>query len=403
MTEQAFASVWGLSYSDFEFLNRFGTKSRVAIACQFLFFRQHGWFPADRGDLDPDVIVYVADQIGATDDLSYSFSSDTARRQRVGILDFLGFRRASDRDRSNLQAWMIDQLGGRDLSLADWVERGYARARQMSVFIPSEKIMERLARAARRGFREGYLARVASGLSAETVKQFEWTLSDPLAITGFQRLKDDVGAATLDSVLLAAQKVSFVEALNLPLDILGDVERGWVMRIARQVEGETASEMRRHAPEQRFGLFAVYLMHRRSQLIDGLIDLLLQVVHRLGTRSRRKVIQNIAADIGAVHGKERLLVEIAMAALDHPDGRIEDVIFPIAGAAKLRAVIDEHRAKGTLDARIQQTMRSSYAGHYRRMLPPLLKALRFCSNNAMWHPILTALGLIVRFSETGRR
>ena len=263
--------------------------------------------------------------------------------------------------------------------------------------------MERLARAARRGFREGYLARVASGLSAETVKQFEWALSDPLAITGFQRLKDDVGAATLDNVLLAAQKVSFVEALNLPLDILGDVERGWVMRIARQVEGETASEMRRHASEKRFGLLAVYLMHRRSQLIDGLIGLLLEVVHRLGTRSRRKVIQGIAADIGAVHGKERLLVEIAAAALDHPEGRIEDVIFPIAGAAKLRAVIDEHRAKGTLDARIQQTMRNSYASHYRRMLPPLLQALRFRSNNAMWHPILSALDLIIRFAEAGRR
>ncbi len=403
MIEQAFASTWGLSYSDFEFLNRFGAKSRVAIACQLLFFRQHGRFPATRGDLDPDVIVYVADQIGATDDLSYSFSSDTARRQRASILDFLGFRRASDRDRARLQAWMIEQLGGRDLNLADWVERGYAQARQMNVFVPSVKIMERLARAARRDFREGYLTKVASRLSTERVTQLEWTLSEPLATTGFQRLKDDVGAATLDSVLLTAQKVSFVAALNLPLDILGDVERGWVMRIACQVEGETASEMRRHAPEKRFGLLAVYLMHRRSQLIDGLIDLLLEVVHRLGTRSRRKVIQGIAADIGAVHGKERLLVEIAMAALDHPEGRIEDVIFPIAGAAKLRAVIDEHRAKGTLDTRIQQTMRNSYASHYRRMLPPLLRALRFRSNNAMWHPILTALVLIVRFAEAGRR
>ncbi len=95
MTEHAFASVWGLSYSAFEFLNRFGAKSRVAIACQLLFFREHGRFPADRGDLDPDVILYVADQIGATDDLSYSFSSDAARRQRATILDFLGVRRAS--------------------------------------------------------------------------------------------------------------------------------------------------------------------------------------------------------------------------------------------------------------------------------------------------------------------
>ena len=95
MTEQAFASKWGLSYSDFEFLTRFGAKSRVMIACQLLFFRQHGRFPSDRGDLDPDVIAYVADQIGVADDRSYSFSSDTARRQRTGILNFLGCSRAA--------------------------------------------------------------------------------------------------------------------------------------------------------------------------------------------------------------------------------------------------------------------------------------------------------------------
>ena len=208
---------------------------------------------------------------------------------------------------------------------------------------------------------------------------------------------------TLESVLLAAKKVSFVDELDLPFGTLEQVEPGWVAQLARQVEGETAWEMRRHAPERRLGLLAVYLMHRRSQLIDGLIDLLLGVTHRLGTRSRRRVIQGIAADIGAVHGKERLLVDIATAALDHPDGRIEDVIFPIAGAAKLRAVIDEHRAKGTLDARIQQAMRSSYVSHYRRMLSPLLGALRFRSNNAMWHPILTTLGLIDQFAASGRR
>ena len=403
MTEQAFASIWGLSYSDFEFLTRFGTKSRVLIACQLVFFRQHGRFPTDSSDLDTDAITYIADQIGATDDLTYSFSSDTARRQRAGILDFLGFRRASDCDRAEIQAWMTEQLGGRDLNLSDWIERGYEAARQMGVFVPSTKIMERIARAARRDFRNGFLDWVDAQLTAETIEQLEWALSEPLSDTGFQRLKDDVGAATLESVLLAARKVSFVDGLELPVAALGRVERGWISRLSRQVEGETASEMRRHAPEKRLGLFAVYLMHRRSQLIDGLIDLLLEMVHRLGTRSRRKVIQSIAADIGAVHGKERLLVEIAVAALNHPEGRVEDVIFPIAGAAKLRAVIDEHRAKGTFDARIQHTMRNSYANHYRRMLPPLLQALRFRSNNTMWHPILTALNVIVRFAETGRR
>jgi hypothetical protein len=352
MTEQAFATIWGLSYSDFEFLSRYGASSRVMVACQLLFFRQHGYFPEDRSAFDPDAIEYVADQIGIEDCLAYSFASDNARRQRAGILGFLGVRRASERDRAKLQAWMGKHLGGRDLNLADWVERGYAQACQMGVFVPSEKIMERLARASRRDFRKGFLAQVGLQLSVETIEQLEWALSEPLAETGFQRLKDDVGAASLDSVLRAALRVSFVEGLNLPLDILVGVERCWVSRLARQVEGETASEMRRHALERRLGLLASYLMHRKSQLTDG---------------------------------------------------RIEDVIYPIAGAARLHAVIEEHRTKGTLDARIQQVMRNSYASHYRRILPPLLSSLQFRSNKAMWHPILTALDPIVRFAEADCR
>ena len=124
MTERSFASLWGLSYTDIEFLSRFGVRSRVMMACQLLFFRCHGWFPGDRGELDPDVIAYVADQTGAPDDAAYAFSSDTARRQRGLILDFLGVRRATSRDREKLQVWMIEHLGGRSMNLSDWMERG---------------------------------------------------------------------------------------------------------------------------------------------------------------------------------------------------------------------------------------------------------------------------------------
>ncbi len=144
-------------------------------------------------------------------------------------------------------------------------------------------------------------------------------------------------------------------------------------------------------------------MSCKSQLIDGLVDLLIDVVDRIGTKSRRKVIGRIAADIEKVHGKERLLLDIATAAMMTPNGRVSDVIFPVAGAAKLKAIIDEHRAKGTLDTRIQMVKRGSWASHYRRMLPSLLSVLKFRSNNESWRPILDALSLIARLNEEGRR
>ena len=236
-----------------------------------------------------------------------------------------------------------------------------------------------------------------------TEEKLEQALLAPLAVTGFQRLKDGVGGATLKNILAAAERVRFVESLILPMELMAHPDRDWIARLARQVEGETASEMRRHSKDRRLGQFAVYLMHRKSQLIDGLVDLVLETVHGLATRSRRRVILNIASEIGVVQGKEQLLVDMCIASLEQPTGIVQDVIFPIADAAKMHSVLEEHRAKGTLDKRIQWVMRGSYARHYRRMLPALLGALRFRSNNATWHPVLTALDLIREWSKSNRR
>ena len=45
--------------------------------------------------------------------------------------------------------------------------------------------------------------------------------------------------------------------------------------LCRRVEGENASEMRRHGEERQLGLYALYLMDRRRKLADDLVDLLL--------------------------------------------------------------------------------------------------------------------------------
>ena len=121
--------------------------------------------------------------------------------------------------------------------------------------------------------------------------------------------------------------------------------------------------MRRHAPRWQLGFYAVFLMVREAQIIDGMIDLLVETIHKVGVRSKRKVVAGIARDIEKVYGKERLLVNIAGAAIEVPEGRVCDVIFPVAGREKLVAIVQEHRAKGTLERQIYQVMRGSYANH----------------------------------------
>ena len=44
-------------------------------------------------------------------------------------------------------------------------------------------------------------------------------------------------------------------------------------------------------------------------------------------------------------------------------------------------------------------LRASYSGHYRRMLPKLLQALEFRSNNAIHQPVIDALALLARYAS----
>ena len=49
----------------------------------------------------------------------------------------------------------------------------------------------------------------------------EASLIDPTGATGFHRLKDDGGAASLASVLGACDRLAFVEGLDVPAGTVG--------------------------------------------------------------------------------------------------------------------------------------------------------------------------------------
>lgn len=395
---------WGLFFSDLIFLADQPEGMRLEIALQLCHLRRTGRFIEDWSYVPSEVVSYVAGQVERPADYPTSLFDDRrSRRYRIRVAEHLGFSRPRQTDLAEFETWLLKDVVQRGGSVSETIELGGQWFLDGKLVSPSEQALERIVRSVRQRFLDSYLASVAARLSDSAALELEACLTDPRGRTGFQRLKGDVGAATLDNVLDAAHRLAFIQKLDLPYDMIGMIDLSWIKILARRAEGETASEMRRHRRKKRLGLLAVYLMTRRAELFDGLVDFLLEIVHRIGTRSKRKVIGKIAADIEKVHGKERLLVDIATAAMMAPNGRVAEVIFPVAGAAKLKAIIDEHKAKGTLDVRIQTVMRGSYASHYRRMLPSLLSVLKFRSNNEVWRPILDALSLIVRLNEEGRR
>ncbi|UKI08292.1 hypothetical protein L3V85_36995 [Variovorax paradoxus] len=138
----------------------------------------------------------------------------------------------------------------------------------------------------------------------------------------------------------------------------------------------------------------------RPQLTDDLVDLLIETIHQIGARAERKVERELLEDLKRVSGKQNLLFNLADATLAQPDGVVRDVVFPVVGEQTLRDLVKWKATGPTYRITLRTVIRNSYQGHYRRMVPTLLAALEFRSNNDRHRPVMDALDLVKRFADT---
>ena len=143
---------------------------------------------------------------------------------------------------------------------------------------------------------------------------------------------------------------------------------------------------------------------QQRAITDGLVELLIQIVHKILSNAERKVVRELLHDFSRVHGKDRLLGRIAEASLGNPDGTIREVLYPLVGEDVLINLLREYKSSGpAYTKKVHTVVRTSYGGHYRRMLPGILNVLTLRCNNARYRPILEALDWVRRHRDLNRR
>lgn len=264
--------------------------------------------------------------------------------------------------------------------------------------------LDRLARSAYQQFEATLFKHLSAHLSPACCQKLDSSLDSEDGEAEFSKIKADPGRVGLDSVLKETANLAFINTIELPEDVLNGIHPKVLHRYRQRIHSESAWDVKRHRVPIRHALLSIFLFHRRREIIDGLVDLLVQIVHRMSVRADRKLVRELIGDYRKVHGKTALLFRIAEAALENPDGRVRDVIFPVAGVETLKSLQQEQKSSGpTYQRQVHRIIRSSYSNHYRRMLPEILTALTFCSNNARHRPVLDALHWLVRNRDNGQR
>jgi hypothetical protein len=190
----------------------------------------------------------------------------------------------------------------------------------------------------------------------------------------------------------------------LPRGLLSGLHPDAAKRLRRRAAVESAWELRRHPTRIRLPLLAAWVLPREAEIVDGLVELLIAITHRITVRAERKVVAELIEEARTVRGKTGILFKVASAVTEAPDGVVREVIFPVVDERTFHSLVKEALAAGTTPARrVHTAVRASYGSYYRRMMPKLLAALDFRSNNGAHRPLIEALERVRAAEGEGRQ
>ncbi|MEV4581363.1 hypothetical protein AB0K16_49835 [Nonomuraea jabiensis] len=149
-------------------------------------------------------------------------------------------------------------------------------------------------------------------------------------------MKCDPGPLQLDTLLAEIVKLERVKAIGLSEGLFEGVSEkivaGWRARAMKMYPSDFAA-----APERvRITLLVALCWARKAEMIEGLVELLIQLVHKISVRAEKKVENEIAGEFRKAHGKNGILVKLAEAALELPEEIVRKALYPVVGGGAAR-------------------------------------------------------------------
>jgi hypothetical protein len=289
--------------------------NRLGFALLLKYFQIDGRFPRQKHDVPIPAITFVARELDVPIDLypAYDWDGRTIKQHRADIRAFLGVRESTVQDYDEMIAYLIAHDVPNDHQIEHLKAKVYARFRELQIEPPTPDRVERLVRSALRTYEQQFCAVIHAQLSSATLIQMEALLStvtlaehhdEPSADgsfvrSAFQELKLDPGPLSLESILTEVGKLTRIRQLGIPPTLFADVPPKIVQHYRGRAAAQVTRAMRRHPEPIRATLLAAYCVLRTQEITDQLVELLIDIVHRIGAKA-----QQIRAD-RRIRGRQR--------------------------------------------------------------------------------------------------
>ena len=399
--------------NELELLKKRSKKTQLGFAILFKFFQYEARFPNHKSEISINIILFISKQLDLEPTLfdSYDWNGRIIKYHRAQIRSFLKFSTVTLKNIEETTKWLSKFIFHYDMNFDRLIQITYNRFRELRIEPPTNDQMNRIVKSAISTYEKIFFNETLGYLSEDSISKMNMLINDLISleetnyhtedILTFSELRSDPGRIGLDSILKEIEKLKIIQQLELPETLFNNIPNKVLKKYKQRAVSEDIRELRRHPESVRYTLLSAFFWFRQREIIDNLIELLIQIIHKISVRAERKIEKEFINDFRRVNGKTNILFKIADAALNNPDGIIKNVLFPIVNENTLSALVKEFKNTDfSYHKRVYKVMRSSYASHYRRMVPEILNILKFCSNNNTHKPIIEALDIIKKYYNT---
>jgi len=394
---------WGVLPPELKLLRNKSGATRLGFMLLLKFFQLEGRFPSAPHEIPEQAVIFLSEQTQVPPEAwqDYPWEGITIRRHRSEIRKWTGFREATLKDAKKLESWLLNDVLPTEHRYDRLKEAALSHCRTMRIEPPGPERLKRHIRAAAHAHETRFSEGVYQQLSSSVLERLDKLLKPQPTTDGesewtaWQNLKADPGKAGIESVKEAAARLRLVREVGLPATLFAGVSPKLLERYAKRASVEEPYELRRHGKPLQATILAAYLHHRSEELTDHLVDLLVEIIHKMGKRAEKKVEEQLSGQLKKVPGKLGVLVRMAEACLNAPEGVVKQVIYPVASEDLLKTILQEIQNSGpAYHNTVRIALKRSYQSHYRRMLPELLGALEFKCENARYKPVMDALAVL---------
>lgn len=257
----------------------------------------------------------------------------TIEYHRAQIRKALGFRESTREDAERMQQWLIAELLPQEHQEERLREQAYKWFKRKHLEAPTSDRLTRIIHSALHTFEQqlydATLARLpeASQIALEALLQTEIAAlevsedqgqipPDPQAIrvqttSTLQVIRQDPGRVGLATMLEEMAKLKHIRELGLPDDLFVGLARKVLSVYRNRASIEEPSRLRAHSKAQRLTLLSALCIMRAQEITDGLVNLLIHIVHKIDVRAEKRVEQEYMNEFKRVANKEGILYRIA--------------------------------------------------------------------------------------------